>query len=63
MKPYRIIKSKEKPRRRIKLINKLDPPKIPLYFFKNVHPPVVVEFIFRDQSDPQPDSSYSSQDL
>jgi hypothetical protein len=62
MKPYRIIKPKEKPRRKIKLINKLDPPKVPLYFFKNVHPPVVAEFIFREQSDHQPDSS-DSQDL
>lgn len=37
MKPYKIINPKISVHRRVQLINKLAPSKVPLWFFKNVH--------------------------
>ena len=46
MKPYKILKSKYPVARRRRYIQKLKAPKVPLVFFRNVHPPRRVKFVY-----------------
>ena len=51
MKPYKIMTSKYPTPRRRKYRPKLKPPKVPLVFFKNVHPPRRVKFVYEIENE------------
>jgi len=53
MKPHKIFKNNSNPmRHKLLIITELKEPKIPLRFFKMIHPPKMVEFIweFKDEN-------------
>jgi hypothetical protein len=58
VKPYKILKSKFPTPRRRKYIQKLKPPKVPLAFFRNVHPPRRVKFVYDDPIELAEDNSF-----
>ncbi len=48
MKPYKIIKPHVPLVRKTVLLNKLTPPRVPLWFFKKVHTPPKAEIVCND---------------
>lgn len=67
MKPYKIFKNNSNPlQKKLRIVSELKEPKVPLRFFKMIHPPMRVELVWKiieDRIDHQPDSSCSGQGL